>query len=466
VTGREVSSNDTTPRAGRISPLTARLAFAFVAVALAAIAALTVVTLVAARGGVSQLTERQQQVTVERAATLAAAAYEQAGGWDGADLRPAVAVASTEGGRLTVVDASGTPVELAHAGEMRGMMERMHGGRRGDATGSPLIEPVTVDGREVGAVQVRFPVEATTSVAGELGDTLTRNVLAGAGMAALLALAAAWFVASRLTRPLTRLTDTVEAVAAGDRTARSDATGEPGELGALARSVDRMADTLERQDELRRALVADVAHELRTPLAIALGECDAMVDGVSDFDPERLASIREEIVRLARLVEDLEALAAAESAGLQLDLEPVDLAEVVADLLTLHGPRLSDAGLYLDVDLQEAPVVGDPLRLGQIVTNLLTNATKFTPPGGRIEVDVTDGDPVALRVTDDGPGIPEEDLPHVFERFWRGTSVLGTSGSGVGLAVVAELARVHGGHVEASNATGRGARFTVYLPRR
>jgi two-component system, OmpR family, sensor histidine kinase BaeS len=460
-----VSASIATSRTGRISPLTARLAIAFVVVALAAIAALTVVTLLAARGGVSQLTERQQQVTVERAAMLAAAAYEQAGGWEGADLRAAVAVASAEGGRLTVVDGSGTTVELAHAGEMRGVMERLHGGRRGDATDAPLIEPVIVDGREVGAVEVRFPVEGTTLVAGELGNTLTRNVLAAAGMAALLALAAAWFVASRVTRPLARLTNTVEAVAAGDRAARSDAADEPGELGALARSVDRMADTLERQDELRRALVADVAHELRTPLAIALGECDAMVDGVSDPDPERFASIREEIVRLARLVEDLEALAAAESAGLQLDLEPVDLAEVVRDLLALHGPRLADAGLYLDADLHDAPVVGDPLRLGQIVTNLLTNATKFTPPGGRIEVGVTDGDPVTLRVTDDGPGIPEEDLPHVFQRFWRGTSVPGTSGSGVGLAVVAELTRAHGGHVEASNAAGSGARFTVYLPR-
>ena len=459
-----MSANDTASRTGRVSPLTARLAIAFVAVALAAIVVLTVVTLVAARGGVSQLTERQQQVTVERAATLAAAAYEQAGGWDGADLRSAVAVAGAEGGRLTVVDSSGAPVELAHMGEMRGMMERMHGGRRGDATGSPLIEPVIVDGREVGAVEVAFPVEGATSVAGELGATLSRNVLAAAGLASLLALVAAWLVASRLTRPLARLTGTVEAVAAGERGARADAADEPGELGALARSVDRMADTLQRQDELRRALVADVAHELRTPLAIALGECDAMVDGVSEPDPERLASIREEIVRLARLVEDLEALAAAESAGLHLDLQPVDLAEVVGDLLALHGPRLSDAGLHLDTDLQDAPVVGDPLRLGQIVTNLLTNATRFTPPGGHIEVRVTDGDPVALQVTDDGPGIPEQDLPHVFERFWRGTT--DTSGSGVGLAVVAELTRAHGGHVEASNAAGRGARFTVQLPRR
>jgi two-component system, OmpR family, sensor histidine kinase BaeS len=456
-----------TSRQGRIGPLTARLAIAFLAVALAAIAVLTVVTLLAARGGVAQLTDRQQQVTVERAATLAAAAYEQAGGWDDADLRSAVAVTSAEGGHMTILDPSGSRIELAHAGEMRGMMDRMHGGHRAAATGSPIIEPILAEGREVGTMEVRFPVEVTAvSVAGELGDALTRNVLAAAGLAAVLALVAAWLVASRLTRPLTRLTSTVEAVAAGDRSARSEAADEPGELGTLARSVDRMADTLERQDELRRALVADVAHELRTPLAIALGECDAMVDGVSEATPERLGSIREEILRLARLVEDLEALAAAESAGLQLDLEPVDLAEVVSDLLALHTPRLTDAGLHLVTDLQPAPLTGDPLRLGQVVTNLLTNATKFTPPGGKVEVRVVDGDPVTFEVTDDGPGIPDDELPHVFERFWRGTAATDTSGSGVGLAVVAELARAHGGTVHAANVEGGGARFTVRLPRR
>lgn len=438
---------------------------AFLAVALAAIAVLTILTLMAARGGISELTERQQQVTTERAAALAGAAYEDADGWEGADLRSAVAVASAEGGHVTVLDRFGDALQAGHIGEMRGMMERMHG-RRERVLGSPMVEPIIASGEQVGTLEVRFPAVGGLAVAEQLGDALTRNVLTAAGLAALLALVAAGFVANRLTRPLARLTGTVEAVAAGDRDVRSHATDAPGELGTLARAVDRMADTLERQDELRRALVADVAHELRTPLAIALAECDALVDGVRPADPERLASIREEIVRLARLVQDLEALAAAESAGLHLEVEPLDLGEVVEDLAALHAPRLAADGLHLEVEVQVAPVAGDALRLGQILTNLLTNAARFSPAGGRIDVQVRDGDPVTLTVTDDGPGIPEDELPHVFERFWQGRSAAGAGGSGVGLAVVAELARAHGGAAHATNAPGRGARFIIELPRR
>ena len=465
MTDHEAPVEQPVPRAGRISPLTARLAIAFVGVALAAVTLVTAVTLIAARGGVSELVDRQQQIAVERAAALAGLAYAQADGWADADLRSAVAVATTEGGSVTVLDAEGRPVQLRHGAEMRGMMEGMHGRRQPRTSGPPLVEPILADGREVGRIEVRFPPGDTASAAVQLGDVLRRNVLTAAGLAGVLALVAAGMVANRLTRPLTRLTGTVEAVAAGDRQRRSQTTEAPGELGVLSRAVDRMAETLERQDQLRRALVADVAHELRTPLAIALGECDALLDGVSNPDPERLASIREEIVRLARLVGDLEALSAAEAAGLQLETEPVDLAEVVEDLLAMHAPRLTAAGSHLRSDLQPAPVIGDALRLGQIVTNLLTNAARFSPPGGHIDVRVSGDDPVVLTVTDDGPGIPDDELPHVFERFWRGRAATGTDGSGVGLAVVAELTRAHGGEVAAGNVEGRGARFTLRLPR-
>ncbi len=456
------------PTAGtsRTGSLAGRLALSFVAVALAAIALLTGLTLLATRGSVTELVDRQQQATVERAASLAAAAYEQAGGWPGADLRSTVAVATAEGGTVTIRDVDGEPVQPRRMGEMRGMMERMHGSPHGGPSGTPLTAPIVADGEPVGTIEVVFATEGVPSIAGDVGEVLTRNVLTAAGVAGLLALVTGGLVATRLTRPLTRLTGTVEAVAAGDRTARSHATDAPGELGTLARAVDRMADTLERQDELRRALVADLAHELRTPLAIALGECDAIVDGLTAPDPDRLASIREEIVRLARLVEDLEALAAAESAGLQLETGPLDLSEVVDDLLALHGPRLQAAGLSLHADLQPAPVRGDELRLGQIVTNLLTNAAKFSPSGGRIDVRVVDDDPVRLEVTDDGPGIPDDELARVFERFWQGRAAADAGGSGIGLAVVAELTRAHGGDVEATNVAGRGARFTLRLPRR
>jgi two-component system, OmpR family, sensor histidine kinase BaeS len=460
----------------RVSPLTVRLAVAFLAVAVGALAVLTVITLLTARGGFSELTDRQQQATLQRVVSLAAAAYEQAGGWEQADLHPAVAVAAADGGGVSVLDAAGEQVpfapmagmgdmgDMGDMGPMDEMMSRMHGPAPEQA-GQTVERTVEVDGEVVGSVAVWFAVDESVRAELQLRDALTRNVLVAAGFAGVVALVATGLVAGRLTRPLTRLTATVEAVAAGDRSARSRAHDAPGELGALAGAVDRMADTLDRQEQVRRALVADVAHELRTPLAVALGECDAILDGVVDPDPARLASVREEIVRLGRLVEDLEALAAAEAATLQMEPEPLDLGEVIDDVLALHGPRLREQGHELWVHCEPAAVVGDALRLGQIVTNLISNAGKFNPVGGRIDVEVDiDGEMAVCTVTDDGPGIPPDEQDHLFERFWQGRAAADTGGSGIGLAVAAELARAHDGHLEAANAPGRGARFILRLP--
>ena len=290
-------------------------------------------------------------------------------------------------------------------------------------------------------------------------------VLAGLAAAVLGALAA-FVVAPRLSRPLRRLTDAVDRVAEGDRSARADLPDAVGELGVLARAVDHMAADLEREDRLRRALVADVAHELRTPLTILLGEVEALEDGVVPADPARLASLHEEVLRLARLVEDLDAIAAAEAAGLRLQRAPADLAAVVQIALSgLHGPAGSPLACTSRPTLAPAEVLGDAHRLAQVVRNLVTNAAKFSPPGGTISLTTASrGTDAVLRVTDDGPGIPSGELAHVFERFWRGEHARGTPGSGVGLAVVAELVAAHGGGVEATNAPPRGACLTVRLP--
>lgn len=452
---------------GRVSTLTVRLAVAFLAVAFGALAVLTVTTLVAARGGFTDLTDRQQRATTERVAALTAAAFDEAGGWTAADLHPAAAVAGADGAGLVVRDAAGDEIPIsamAGMGPMDDMMSGMHGPEVGDVA-RPVERAVEVDGDMVGTVSLTFAVDQSARAERQLLDALTRNVIIAAGLAGVVALVTAGLVAGRLTRPLTRLTATVEAVAAGDRRVRSRAHDAPGELGALAGAVDRMADTLDRQEQLRRALVADVAHELRTPLAIALGECDAILDGVVQPDPTRLASIREEIVRLSRLVADLETLAAAESATLQMEPEPLELGEVVDDVLALHGPRLREQGFEVRFHRESAPVTGDPLRLGQIVINLLTNAGKFSPPRGRIDIEVgSDGATVTCAVTDDGPGIPADESSHVFERFWQGRAAADTGGSGIGLAVAAELARAHEGRLEVTNVPGRGARFVLRLP--
>jgi two-component system sensor histidine kinase BaeS len=312
---------------------------------------------------------------------------------------------------------------------------------------------------------LRFPLR-TPAAEGRVRRAVGRTVIWGGALAALLAAAIGVVVARRITRPLRRLTGAARSLAAGDRSARGGAASEPGELGELGRAFDSMAETIEREDRLRRAFAADVAHELRTPLAIVQGELEALVDGVERPTPERLGSLHEETLRLARIVEDVETLAAAEGARFRLERQRIDLAEVASDAVAHLHAQADGAGLDLAAELESVSVEADRARLEQVARNLLGNALKFTPAGGSVIVSVTaaSGD-ACLIVEDTGPGITDDELPHLFERFWRGRSGRNTAGSGVGLAVAAELVRAHGGHIDAARRLGGGARFTVTLPR-
>lgn len=446
-----------------------RLGAAFVGVALAAVAVLAGLTLWASRGEVADLVRRQQAQTAADVESALTDAYREAGSWATADLRPARVLARAADGVLEVRDASGTVLPTPGAGQGRG--PRAGAGPptipESSVLGEPLAIRVTVDGSVVGTAQLRFPANALPPAEREVRDALARTVLYGSAAAAAVALLVAAGVARWITRPLRALTRAAHAMGGGDRAARSGLDRAPGQLGELAHAFDRMADSLAREDELRRALVADVAHELRTPVTILRGSCEELGDGLAEPTPERLTSLHEEVLRLERVVDDLGTLASAEAAGLRLERRPVDLGEIVGEVITALDPQYRAAGVELETISNPAPVTGDATRLGQVVENLLTNALKFTPAGGVVAVSVgtADGD-ARLVVEDTGPGIPDDELPRVFDRFWRGRSSHGVAGSGIGLAVVAELVRAHDGRVDAANAPGRGARFTVSLPRR
>jgi signal transduction histidine kinase len=233
----------------------------------------------------------------------------------------------------------------------------------------------------------------------------------------------------------------------------------------LGRAFDAMAESLQQEDRLRRALVADVAHELRTPVAILQAETEALLDGVSSVSQETLTSLHDETVRLGRMVEDLQTLASAEAAGLHLERRPLDLSRVASEAADSLASRFRSAGLHLVQDLPPTFVLGDPQRLRQVVTNLLANGAKFTPAGGEVKLRVgASQDRAVLEVADSGPGIPPEEAALVWERFYRGKSGRSTAGSGIGLAVVKELAAAHGGTVHLVSPSGGGARFIVELP--
>ena len=271
-----------------------------------------------------------------------------------------------------------------------------------------------------------------------------------------------------MSRPLVDLTEAVGAVASGDLEVRVPVRHR-GEVGELAAAFNMMTEELARADQVRRNLTADVAHELRTPLSVIRGKLEGVIDGVYPATPEHLEPILAETKVLARLVEDLQLLTQAETGQLSLIWRQVDVGDLLRDALVNFGPQASDRGIALDLDLPSdlPPVDGDWRRIAQVISNLLTNALRHTPRGGRVELQAT-GSAGAVRVTvaDTGTGIATADLPYIFERFWRGEKSRSRSGggTGLGLAIAKRLVEMHGGEIGVSSHPGAGSRFWFTLP--
>ena len=333
--------------------------------------------------------------------------------------------------------------------------------------GAAATAPVEVGGRRIGTVVVsRDDGKLFTGEETQLRQELLRmHVVAGA-VSAVIAVLVALYLAVTLSRPLRRIRAGAEAMSAGDLDARVPESGDE-EMAAVADALNRLAETLQHEEGLRKENVADLAHELRTPVMGILARVEAAQDGVLDDEAANLSAMHDEALRLTRLLDDISALAEAERPGLLLDVEPVDLAAIAGAQAAAFAGAFADKGVALSSVLHPAIVNGEPKRLEQIVVNLLSNALRYTDPGGSVRVAVRRaGADALLEVADTGIGIAPEDLPRVFTRFWRGEKSRSrdTGGAGIGLSIVKELVQAHGGSVAVESTPGEGSVFRVELP--
>ena len=324
----------------------------------------------------------------------------------------------------------------------------------------------------IGALALLF-----TRAAGGNDETAVFVWIAGCGLALFLPMLAV-FVGSRAFRriatPLADVMAAADAVAEGDLNVRvrQNDNGRGNQFNQLARSFNHMTSELQRADQQRRNLTADVAHELRTPLHIIQGNLEGILDGIYDPSAEHIEATLDETRILSRLVGDLHTLSQAEAGQLALHIESVDVTDLLADVQTSFSGQAGVKGVDLEVSFEGKPadlmLKGDAGRLDQVLSNLVLNALRHTPPGGQIQLAAArHAANIVITVRDNGEGIAEADLPYIFNRFWRGdvarTHTAGV-GAGLGLAITKQLVEAHHGSIEVTSTLLEGSCFTIRLP--
>lgn len=409
-----------------------------------------------------------------------AAYYRAHGGWEGVEelLKKGVVVTGSRWGmmgrrpgmpevRLSVVlaDASGKIV-FDGVGQRTG--RRLSAGELQDA-----IRVTEVGSDEVlGYMLIALPGAPQLGATEQRFLTRTRGILISvAALAVLLGLAVSAVFSRSLTAPLQRLAAAARAVAQGDIGKRVDVEGTS-EVAEVARAFNEMTAALQKAEQLRQSLVSDVAHELRTPLSVLQGNLRAILDDVYPLNKEEIARLYDETRILARLVDDLQELAQAEAGALRFNIVPTDVARILQAAVARFEPAAEAKGVRLTWQAPDGlpEAMADPDRVSQILNNLITNALRHTPEGGQITLSAAaEGGFVTVSVADTGEGIAPEDLPHVFDRFWRADRSRSRAGggAGLGLAIVRALVEAQGGRVRAaSEGLGKGSVFSFTLPTR
>lgn len=439
-----------------IHSLQFRLLMAFALVILVAIGTVSIIESYTIGAEVRQYEEFADQIRLDRTERLLSRYYLDRGNWLG--VQPLVEqMGSLYERRVLITDSSGNVIADS-LGELIGKQYKAD---------SPSIRLAPrPDGGSLGTLYILRSEAESASAA--LIKVLNRFLMLGGILALVVAAVVTVFMSRKILKPVQALTVAARRLGAGDFSHRVQVSGK-GEMAELAQTFNSMTDNLERGEMLRRNMVSDVAHELRTPISNIRGQLEAIDDGLIQPDAHTLNSIQEEALLLSRLIDDLQELTLAEAGKLSLFRQSEDVAQLIHKSVAAASTKATASGIILTIDLPERlpPCDIDSQRIGQVLRNLLENAITHTPKGGTVTVAARQvQEHVEIDVVDTGEGIPAEHLPNVFERFYRAdkSRTRSTGGSGLGLTIARRLVEAHGGQIGVQSEAGKGSRFYFTIP--
>jgi two-component system, OmpR family, sensor histidine kinase BaeS len=389
--------------------------------------------------------------------------YDRKRGWDETDLSENVIWALMLGFDIKLYDEKERLlIDTAKALEIQSdnVTNRIEAlskteGRMSDE--KPVPYPLFLEGEQIGRMDVFFlrPQKEDVFIS-RSNDLLLISLVVLGGLAILISI----FFSRRLTSPIKGLTLAAEEISGGNLKSRVGIKGRD-EIARLSDAFNRMAHSLEVQESLRKKLTANIAHELRTPISAMRGELEAMIDGLLPVDSENLESLHYETGRLKKIIEGIEELAQAEASSRYMNRKVLSARSFMEGIISRLKLLFNEKGVALELFCDDGMEINaDPDRLSQIMINLLSNALKATGSGGRVHIKVYREDKVVIEVCDNGKGISKDDVPYIFERFYRAEK----GGLGIGLTIVKELVEAHGGTIKAMSADGGGTIFRIEIP--
>ena len=432
--------------------LRTRLAIALGAVALVSIGLATLLANWGLESRLSDFARDRLAASARHSAEFAVGYYGRDRGWSRQGLANLTHLAEMNGYRLAIYGRDGKLLSNPSQAPQLGDRSKAEVRLGGELVGTVVVSPISG--------QVFIGEDR------QLHSRLNRLHLLAGALALGVGLLAGMLLATPLARPIRRVTEVARRIEEGNLDSRVE-PGGGAEIERLGHALNRVAETLQHEEDVRRGAAADIAHEVRTPLTGIISRIEAAQDGVLTNERENLAAMHAEALRLKQVVEDLEHLAEAERPGLLLQKRPFDLSELADRRATSYADFFNSKGVEFSERIEPTQALGDPERVAQIVDNLLANALRYTDAGGSVTLHVTPANGEAvIEVEDTGIGIPPGDLPHIFERFWRGekSRSRATDGAGIGLAIVRELVRAHDGRIDVQSTPEKGSCFRVVLP--